>query len=217
MEKVSEKDIEQFLAIGYGYGYGYGSGSGYGSGYGYGYGSGSGYGSGDGSGYGSGDGSGDGSGIKVLNGQKVYKVDGINTIFESIHGTYAKGFILKSDLTLEPTFIVKCGDYFAHGATLREALDEAAEKYEQYMPVEERIEHFIKEFPDKNAKIPAKKLFNWHHILTGSCKQGRLSFCEAHDIDLERDEFTMDEFIELTENSYGSDVIRKLKKAIYKH
>ena len=212
-----------------GYGYGYGDGSGYGSGYGYGYGDGdgdgSGYGSGDGYGYGSGygDGSGYGSGygdgygygdggLSEINGQKVYLVDDTPTILSSIHGNVAKGFILKSDFTMDPCFIVKGNGMFAHGATLREAMSDLTEKMFEDMPEDERIAEFIKAHPDKNKAYPNQDLFDWHHRLTGSCMAGRKAFVENHGLTLDG-ETTVSDFIKLTENAYNGYVIKNLDKA----
>ena len=63
-----------------------------------------GYGSGDGSGSGSGDGSGDGdgSGIKKFEGHEVFVVDDMPTLIYTVHGNYARGAILQSDLNLAP-------------------------------------------------------------------------------------------------------------------
>ena len=55
-----------------------------------------------------------------------------------------------------------------------------------------------------------KELFTWHHVLTGSCKQGRESFCKQHGIDLDGDMFTIHEFVGLTKDSYGGDIIKRL-------
>ena len=233
-----EDRIKQFLSIssgsgdgsgsgsGSGDGYGYGSGSGSGSGYGYGSGSGSGsgdgYGSGSGYGYGSGDGSGsgygDGSGygygygydIKSVNGNTIYIVDNIPTIITNVKGNIAKGFILGSDLSLTPCFIVKGNDQFSHGNTLHEAFESLQEKLYDDSTEEERIDKFKEHFSDFSKKYSAKELFMWHHVLTGSCKAGRESFCRDKGIDVDNDKFTVYEFIELTRNSYGGEVIRKL-------
>lgn len=59
-------------------------------------------------------------------------------------------------------------------------------------------------------KYSAKDLFIWHHVLTGSCKAGREAFCKDKGIDVDNDRFTVYEFIELTKNSYGGEIIRKL-------
>ena len=233
-----EDKIKQFLNTGSGYGYGYGYGSGDGSGdgsgygYGYGYGSGDGYGygsgdgsgdgsgygygdgSGDGSGYGSGDGygygSGDGSGVKSVNGNTIYIVDNIPTIITNVKGNIAKGFIFQSDLSLTPCFIVKGNNQFSHGSTLHEAFESLQEKLYDDSTEEERIDKFKENFSDFSKKYSAKELFVWHHILTGSCKAGRESFCRDKGIDVDNDKFTVYEFIELTRNSYGGEVIRKL-------
>ena len=214
MEKVMEDRIKQFLNIGSGYGDGYGSGFGDGSGYGYG--DGSGYGSGDGDGYGDGsgdgygDGYGDGSGVKSINGNPIYVVDNIPTIITNVKGNIAKGFILHSDLSLTPCFIVKENNQFSHGNTLHEAFESLQEKLYDDSTEEERILKFKEHFSDFSKKYSAKDLFIWHHVLTGSCKAGREAFCKDKGIDVNNDRFTVYEFIELTKNSYMGEMIKKL-------
>ena len=189
---------------GYGPGSGSGSGSGYGDGYGYGYGDGSGYGDGDGDGYGYGD------GIQAVSKCPVYQIDGVQTILNHIHGNIAEGFILQSDLTLTPCYVVKENGVFAHGATMREAFDALQEKLYDDCTEEERLTAFKEHFPDFGKKYPAKELFAWHHVLTGSCKAGRMAFCRDKGIDLEKDTYSVVEFIRLTKDAYGGEMIRKL-------
>ena len=228
-----EEQIREFLSIysgfgsGFGFGFGSGFGSGDGDGDGYGDGSGSGSGSGFGFGYGDGDGSGSGFGfgygdgdgfgfgygygIKTFNGDKVYIIDDIPTIIKHVHDNVAKGYILNDDFTLTETFVVKENGKFAHGETLHEAFASLQEKLYDDSTEEERLEAFKKHFPDFTKKVSAKELFHWHHVLTGSCKQGRLAFCINKGIDIDKDAYTVHEFIELTQDSYGGDIIRKLK------
>ena len=163
----------------------------------------------DGDGYG--DGSGDG--IKMYNGYKVYIVDGIPTIIKNVRGNIAQGYILQSDLTLVETYIVKGNNKFAHGETLHEAYSALQEKLYDDSTEEERIEAFIKQFPEYSVKYKAKDLFHWHYVLTGSCRQGRLAFCKDNDIDIENAMYSVDEFINLTVNSYGGSTIEALRKA----
>ena len=202
---------------GYGYGSGFGFGYGSGDGYGYGYGDGFGYGSGYGFGYGSGDGfgygSGDGSGyVTSFAGNPVNMVDNVPTIIDHVHGNAAKGRILMSDFTTKDCYVVKNEDgIFAHGDTLREAMNALLEKQFDDMPEEKRIEVFL-EAHSEEKKYPAQDLFDWHHRLTGSCMAGRKAFCLNHQIDLENDSFTVDEFINLTRDDYGGCVIRNLEK-----
>ena len=163
--------------------------------------------SGSGTGYGSGD------GIKMFNGDKVYIIDDTQTIIKSIRNNVAQGFIINSDFTLIPTFVVKERNKFAHGETLREAFASLQEKLYDDSTEEERIEAFKNHFPDFSFAVSAKELFHWHHVLTGSCKQGRMSFCKDKGIDIENDFFTINEFIELTKDSYGGEIIRRLKES----
>lgn len=210
---------------GYGDGDGSGSGSdsGYGEGYGYGYGEcdgeGSGYGSGSGSGYGYGSGSGDGSGygygdgsgygIKSFNGEPVFRIDGVNTLIRSVRGNTAHGVIVNADLTLTPCYIVKQENVFAHGETLRGAMEALRDKLFEDMPEEERIAMFLSE-TDRGKTYPTQYFYDWHHRLTGSCDMGRKQFARDHGVDLEHGMMTLTEFLELTKYAYGGDVIRKV-------
>ena len=188
-----EEKIKRFLHISFGYGSG--SGSGYGSG----------------SGSGDGDGYGDGDGVEAINNQKIYMIDDTPTIITSVHNNYAKGFILNSDLTLSPCYIAKVGNYFAHGETLKQAVKDATAKYEQNLPIEERINRFINQYPSLNISAKASELFDWHNKLTGSCLFGRQEFCRSRGIDYTNGYYTVSEFIDITINAYGGDVIKQLK------
>ena len=198
-----EDEVRRFLSVSSGSGYGDGSGSGYGDG----------SGSGDGSGYGSGDGDGDGDGdgLIMFNGEPIYKIDGVSTILRQIHGdSFAKGVIINSDLTLTPCFVAKQNDKFAHGATLHAAREALLEKLFDDMLEADRIQAFV-DFFDAGKAYPNRLFFDWHHRLTGSCQMGREQFAKDHGIDVENGSMTPEAFIALTENAYGSSVIRKLK------
>ena len=208
MESLTlEQKVMKFL------GDGSGDGSGYGPGYGSGYGSGSG--SGYGLGYGLGYGPGSGDGIKAINGQQVYMVDGISTLIDVCHDAYAMGSILHSDLTTEKCFVVKQNKMFAHGKTLRDARDALLEKLFDDMPEEERIEKFM-ESHNLNEVYPNRDFFSWHHRLTGSCLQGRTVFAQDHEIDLDGS-MTTKEFLELTKDSYGGDIIKRVIETYMRH
>jgi hypothetical protein len=207
------ESIELFLSKGSGDGDG-GSGDGDGdSGDGYGSGSGYGYGYGDGSGDGDGDGSGSGygSGIKSINGQTAYEIDDVQTVIYSIHRNIARGAILNKDLTLSPCYIAKVDYLFAHGKTAREAVADATNKALQAQPIEERINSFVAKFG--TGKHPAKDYMDWHGILTGSCKMGRESFAKNNGI-VESDLYTIADFVGLTKNAYGGDVVKQIEKLI---
>ena len=190
-----ETRINAFLSTNSEEGSGYGSGCGCGCG------------CGDGSGYGYGDG-----GVKELNGDNVHLIDGIQTIIKSVRGNIAQGFILKNDLTLQPCYIVKEQNYFAHGDTLHDAFTSLQEKLYDDSTEEERIEAFVKEFPDYDTPYPNRDLFDYHHVLTGSFRMGRESFCKDKGINLDGST-TVRDFVSLTKDSYGSEAIRMLPHA----
>ena len=222
MEILTEQQIKNFLAIdvsygngdGNGDGYGYGSGDGYGygsgDGYGYGYGSGDGY----GYGYGNGDGygNGNGSGIQKVDGYKLYDIDSVPTAIVSIRGNIAQGFILEKNIIRKPCYIVKENNRFAHGSTLHEAFAALQEKLYDDSTEEERIEAFKSKFPLFDAPYKNTDLFAYHHVLTGSCRMGRESFCKNHGINLDG-KTTVREFVRLTHDSYGGDIISRLPQA----
>ena len=203
---VSELKIKAFLCgNGYGDGSGYGSGSGYGDGSGYG--GGDGYGDGDGSGYGGGD------GIKSFNCETVYTIDDVPTILRHVRGNVAHGAILNLDLTTTPCYVVKQDNCFAHGETLAEAMEALRDKLFEDMSEEERIAAFLRETEDGKA-YPAQYFYDWHHRLTGSCDMGRRQFARDHGIDVENATMTLREFLALTKDAYGGDVIRTVLKEL---
>ena len=174
--------------------------------FGSGYGDGSGSGSGDGDGYGSGD----GHGIAKFNGRPVEIIDGVQTIIDRMHGRFARGWILNRNLTTSPCCVASNEDGLcAHGATMREAMSALAEKEMQSLEPEERVKAFMA-CHNSDEKYPARDLFEWHHHLTGSCLAGRQAFCRDREIDIDRDEFTPKEFVDITRNSYGAHVIELL-------
>lgn len=232
MEMLEDK-IKKFIAIdaeldnASGYGNSSGDGSGLGSGAGnscgaghgfglcdgtgYNYGLGYGEGSADGYGYNtcSGDGRGFNFGVTEINGLKVYIIDDSPTIITSVRANVAQGFLLKSDLQTIPCYIVKEKNVFAHGSTLRSAFNCLHEKLYEDSTEEERIEAFKKKFPEYDVKYNNKDLFIYHHVLTGSCKMGREAFMSNNGLSLDG-KTSIREFVELTKDSYGGEIIKKL-------
>lgn len=189
-------------------------GDGYGSGHGnsYGYGHGGGDGNGDVDDDGGGWGRRCGFGTLSINNNKIYLIDGVQTIIKSIKGNVAKGFIVNRDFTLTPTFIVKEFNYFAHGESLHEAFSSLQSKISNRMSIGDKIIKFKEKFNDFSKEYPNKDLFEWHHIITGSCKQGRMNFAKNNNIDIENGSMTIYDFIKLTKNSYNGNLIKKLIK-----
>lgn len=63
-------------------------------------------------------------------------------------------------------------------------------------------------------KYPARSFYEWHNKLTGSCEMGRQQFARQGGYDLENDMFTVAEFISITRNAYGKEVIGQLEGAV---
>lgn len=182
MEAI-EKDIERFLAVGSGYGYG--------------------------SGDGDGDGDGSGSGVKELSGHKVYDIDRVPTLVYAVKGDAARGAVLQKDMTLRDCWIARRGNFFSHGDTLHEAVEAVEAKWRENRPLDERIAEFLKTHPALDE--PYGDLFEWHHILTGSCEFGRRQWCEEHGYN-PTDSITLRTFLRETVGNYGGDVIRQVAK-----
>lgn len=237
---VTREEVERFLSVkstnnyccclgsdsgdGFGIGCGYCNGSGYSDGHGYGNGgysgcgdghsNGSGDGSGFSEGYGSEDDSGEGGGVSIMNiktfkGHIVYHIDSFPTIITNIHNDIASGFIIGFDMTLIPCYVAKAGNSFSHGKTLKDAVEDAEAKEMGEMPIEERIEKFIEVFGSLDSEHTGKEFYYWHHTLTGSCRMGRDKFCKENGIDLTK-KYSVRYFLNITKNSYGGDIIKRI-------
>ena len=171
-----------------------------------------GYGCGDGSPDGNGYGYFDNLGLKEVNGNIVYIIDDIPTIITSVRNNIAKGFIVKNDLQFEPCYVVKENNEFAHGDTLKDAFMSLQEKLYDDSTEEERIEAFKKKFPEYDVKYNNRDLFVYHHVLTGSCRMGREAFVSNKGLSLDG-KTSVREFVKLTQDAYGGDIIKKLLEA----
>lgn len=138
----------------------------------------------------------------------VHLIDGVQTIITNVSGNVAKGFILNKDLTTTPCYIAKHGNCFAHGETMRKAVEDAIKKHLSKSSVEEKINEFNKKF-NRTDRYVAKEFYEWHGILTGSCKIGREYFCKSNNIEVSN-KYTVQEFIDIVKDQYGYDVIKRL-------
>ena len=227
---------------GHGSGGGFDDGSGYGGGHGsgggcrYSCGDGSGYGSGGGGGcgcrsgtgccdgsvagaglyYGFGEGccDGDGSGIKSFCSNPVYYINNIPTLIDYVFlcDTVADGRIINSDLTTTPCYIVRQNNVFAHGGTLEKAFKASIKKLLSGMADDDRVRAFV-DCHKNGVKYLNIDFAVWHSELTGSDKTGVELFSpdEGHSIDM-YDSMDVLEFIELTKDEYGADIIMRLSE-----
>jgi len=150
--------------------------------------------------------------LKEYNGNKVWYIDNLPTLIDSVHGDYyAKGRLVNGDLTLTSCYIARSGNSLAHGETLRKAAEDAQAKAMEQMPLEERLDRFKAEFPSLDSKEKCEVFYHWHHILTGSCTMGRDQFVRDHGLNMDK-EYTVGYFLDIVKDAYGSGVIRKLRE-----
>ena len=150
-----------------------------------------------------------GLGVKVINGYEVHRIDDIPTIITSVRGNVSQGFIVQSDLQLKPCYVVKENNKFAHGENLHDAFNSLQEKLFDDSSEEERLDAFKKKFPEYDVKYDNRDLFKYHHILTGACRMGRELFVSNRGLSLDG-KTSVREFVKLTKNAYGGDIIQKL-------
>ena len=84
-------------------------------------------------------------------------------------------------------------------------------KWTKNRPLEERIADFCRLFPTSETTAKCSVFYDWHNILTGSCRMGRDQFVKEHGLDMDA-EYTVEYFIKITRNAYGGDVIRQLEE-----
>jgi len=118
----------------------------------------------------------------------------------------AKVKVIKDDFTTEVQYIAKQGDLFAHGKTRDEALEDVSNKFYSSLSFEEKKAEFISKFK-KSDVHKVKMFYDWHGVLTGSCRYGRLDFAQSKGLSLEGN-MTVLEFLELTKDSYNGEIIK---------
>lgn len=149
------------------------------------------------------------AGIKEYCGKQIYRIDGLVTIIDAVKGNIARGRIIHDDLTAIDCYIIKKGDFFAHGKSIKQAVADVNRKVIESETFENKLILFRKTFK-KDIKYPASIFFEWHGILTGSCKFGREEFCKKHNINLKKDFFTVKEFKNIVKGHYEYDLIKQL-------
>ena len=142
-------------------------------------------------------------------GKKVFYLDGMPFIPSKVKQNYAAGFSISTrDFSKKPCFLGKFEGFIAHGETIKEAILAAQEKYFSEIDFEEKKKKLLEAFSEKE-KMSVKELFYWHGVFTGSCTFGRKEFQKEHGL---KDEelLTLNEFVKLTETSFGGEKIRSL-------
>jgi len=150
--------------------------------------------------------------LKTYKGQRIYEIDGIPCVFKSINKSllFAKVAVINSkDLSSSLQFVFKFNNFFAHGGSLKQAKSDAEAKYYSQLDFPARIKEFNSTFK-QGVKYNAQLFYNWHTTLTGSCSSGKARWVKERGFDL-KSKITIEEFVNLTKDSYGGNVIKQLK------
>lgn len=151
-------------------------------------------------------------GLFMYNGDTVVNIDDIPTVLKNFCGNFATGYTIESDMTTKQCVVAKGNGFFAHGTSTRDASAALQAKILSSLSVEDKIAEFSKKFK-LGTKYPTVEFYNWHNLLTGSCKFGRDSFAKSHSVDLEG-EMTTEEFFELVRNAFGWENIKKAAESV---
>ena len=115
------------------------------------------------------------------------------------------------NFTTQNAFLGKFENVIAHGDTIRDAITDAKTKYFSQLDFEKIKEMFLKEF-SKKEKMSVKELYDWHGLLTGSCRFGRSEFQKKKHHLKDTDELTLGQFVALTQDAFGGLRIKELLK-----
>ena len=136
--------------------------------------------------------------IRIIDGETMLckthrEADG----FKITKALYLKGGEIKN---LPPCFIAEKDGFFAHGETLKSAVEDVNFKYLQKNLNKKELVAQIK----KRGTVTK----NDYRLLTGSCQMGVNMFCKELGIDV--DELPISKVLELTEGRYGHSTFKEL-------
>lgn len=148
-------------------------------------------------------------------GKAVYHLEGIPCILYVVVGNAAYGAVIMQDMTLRKGIIAKYGSSFAFAEHAKDAYQLAKE-----LSIKKGWEHYEKDpqafmlanYPDPDAPIDRRQLFELHNVLTGSCISGREEYIKDNNISVEGT-MTLREFFELCKYTYGRDTLVKIAAA----
>lgn len=152
--------------------------------------------------------------IKTHNGNKVYYINDVPTVIKSINCGIGHGYIIDNNGKSVEKFVAKSYNIFVFGDSFDEVYDKLYEKDR----IKEYSEIFINKFVEHfklNRKYNFSELAFWHRNLTGACIEGIMLFCKDNNINFENDKMTVQEFLNISKNSYGKSIVKNIAK-IYK-
>lgn len=107
-----------------------------------------------------------------------------------------KGDVLKVSNYGEELFVIKKGDIYSHGSTIKEAKESLIYK------IGKRDKSAYDKFTLENV-LSKEEAIKMYRVITGACEAGTRHFIE--NLTTVKDEYSVNEIIELTKGQYGNE------------
>jgi hypothetical protein len=117
-------------------------------------------------------------------------------IYKNLISTKKQGEI--TVYVVEGGYVVKRGDSFSHGETLKQAIEDLRYK------LSDRDTSKYESWSVDDVKT-TDEIIQAYRAITGACEQGTKDFCKGLNL---KDEYKISEIIEITENAYRGDTFR---------
>lgn len=140
------------------------------------------------------------NGYYYKNGKKRYKAIIADGILSEIIKQRGNVYKVKNHGQNEITYLVKDGDIYSHGKTLKEAKESLIYK------ISNRDTTKYKDYT-LDTKVSKKDAIQMYRCITGACEQGTRMFVES--LENIPESLTVKEIIDITKGQYGNDEFRK--------
>ena len=152
-------------------------------------------------------------GITNFCGEKVYQVCGFDIVDPKLiklknNGRYIFGTRITNQFKTIPWYIIVEEGIMGFGTTKAAATESLSESFYKIYNFEERVERFCRHF-EMGKKYPALEFLDWHHRVTGSCKESRDKWAE-NSIYADQNVTTL-QFFTVARNLYRNNQFRKFE------
>ena len=138
------------------------------------------------------------------NGNKLYLIDDYLLYITHVHEPWAKGEIIKNDLTTQTCYIGKINNIIVVSDSIRNVLELLRKKImNTYKNEDDIAAAFVYAHPDYNKQYDWEEMVFWHSITNYSCSEGRNNFSKLSN-KKKGDTASPKELIELAKNTIAS-------------
>lgn len=139
-------------------------------------------------------------GYYYLNGKRQYPAIIADGILSEILNKKGNIFKIRNHGVTEVSYIIQDGDIYSHGATIKEAKENLIYKISNR-------DTSIYDGYNLNTVLSFEEAVKMYRVITGACEAGTKYFIKNNK-DKIRDNFTVQEIIELTEGQYGNNELK---------